>query len=97
MFADLGHFSVLSIQSVTELQDGSALFITVAKYLSPSRHDIDQVGITSDVQCTTVMQTSTRGLSSKDNKGTSSSLEVGSCIMVAEHELEMQESNGSTS
>ncbi|KAK9083459.1 hypothetical protein Scep_029930 [Stephania cephalantha] len=42
MFVDLGHFSVRSIQSVTELQDGSALFITVAKYLSPSRHDIDQ-------------------------------------------------------
>ncbi|KAK9092718.1 hypothetical protein Syun_027629 [Stephania yunnanensis] len=57
MFADLGHFSVLSIQSVTELQDGSALFITVAKYLSPSRHDIDQVGITSEQQCMTAMQT----------------------------------------
>ncbi|KAK9151668.1 hypothetical protein Syun_009977 [Stephania yunnanensis] len=85
------------LQSVTESQDGSALFITVAKYLSPSRHDIDQVGITSDVQCTTAMQTSTRGLSSKDNKGTSSSLEADSCIMVAEHELEMQESKGSTS
>ncbi|KAK9151671.1 hypothetical protein Syun_009980 [Stephania yunnanensis] len=50
-----------------------------------------------DVQCTTAMQTSTRGLSSKDNKGTSSSLEADSCIMVAEHELEMQESKGSTS
>ncbi|KAK9113795.1 hypothetical protein Syun_020592 [Stephania yunnanensis] len=56
-----------------------------------------QVGVTSDVQCTTAMQTSTRGLSSKDNKGTSSSLEADSCIMVAEHELEMQESKGSTS
>ncbi|KAK9121087.1 hypothetical protein Syun_018704 [Stephania yunnanensis] len=67
---------------VTELQDGSALFIIVAKYLSPSRHDIDQVGITTDVQCTTDMLTSTRGLSSKDNKGTSSSLEADSCIMV---------------
>ncbi|KAK9128327.1 hypothetical protein Syun_017124 [Stephania yunnanensis] len=41
------------------------------------------------------MLTSTRGLSSKDNKGTSSSLEADSCIMVAEHELEMQESKGS--
>ncbi|KAK9151666.1 hypothetical protein Syun_009975 [Stephania yunnanensis] len=97
MFADLSHFSVLSIQRVTELQDGSALFITIAKYLSPSRHDIDRVGITSDVQCTTAMQTSTRGLSSKDNEGTSSSLEADFCIMVAEHELEMQESKGSTS
>ncbi|KAK9121092.1 hypothetical protein Syun_018709 [Stephania yunnanensis] len=83
--------------SATELQDGSALFITVAKYLSPSCHDIDQVGITPDVRCTTDMLTSTRGLSSKDNKGSSSSLEADSCIMVAEHELEMQESKGSAS
>ncbi|KAK9121096.1 hypothetical protein Syun_018713 [Stephania yunnanensis] len=97
MLADLGQFSVRSIQSVTELQDGSALFITVAKYLSPSRHDIDQVGNTTDVQRTTDMLTSTRGLSSKDNKGTSSSLEADSCIMVAELELEMQESKGSAS
>ncbi|KAK9121093.1 hypothetical protein Syun_018710 [Stephania yunnanensis] len=82
---------------VTELQDGSALFITVVKYLSPSRHDIDQVGITPDVQCTTYMLTSTRGLSSKDNKRTSSSLEVDSYIMVAELLLEMQESKGSAS
>ncbi|KAK9114404.1 hypothetical protein Syun_021201 [Stephania yunnanensis] len=37
------------------------------------------------------------GLSSKDNKGTSSSLEDDSCIMVAEHELEIQESKGSAS
>ncbi|KAK9121088.1 hypothetical protein Syun_018705 [Stephania yunnanensis] len=56
-----------------------------------------QVGITTDVQCTTDMLTSTRGLSSKDNKGTSSSLEADSCIMVAELELEMQESKGSAS
>ncbi|KAK9151516.1 hypothetical protein Syun_009825 [Stephania yunnanensis] len=96
MFADLGHFSVRSIQSVAELQDGLALFITVAKYLSPSRHDIDQVGITPDVQCTTDMLTSTRGLSSKDDKGTSSSLEADSCIMVVEHELEMKESKSAS-
>ncbi|KAK9123033.1 hypothetical protein Sjap_012635 [Stephania japonica] len=95
----VGHktFGKGKIQSVTELQDGSALFITVAKYVSPSRHDIDQVGITPDVQCTTDMLTSTRGLSSKENKGSSSSLETDSCIMVAEHELEMQESKGSAS
>ncbi|KAI3746661.1 hypothetical protein L6452_09100 [Arctium lappa] len=29
------------IQSVTELHDGSTLFITVAKYLSPALDDID--------------------------------------------------------
>ncbi|KAK9128421.1 hypothetical protein Syun_017218 [Stephania yunnanensis] len=64
MVADLGHFSVRSIQLCA-------------------------------VQCTTDMLTSTRGLSSKDNIGTSSSLEADSSIMVAEHELEMQESKGS--
>uniref|UniRef100_A0A803PHZ0 Reverse transcriptase domain-containing protein n=1 Tax=Cannabis sativa TaxID=3483 RepID=A0A803PHZ0_CANSA len=31
------------IQTVTELNDGSALFVTVAKYLSPALHDIDKV------------------------------------------------------
>ncbi|KAK9121089.1 hypothetical protein Syun_018706 [Stephania yunnanensis] len=81
---------IVLLLSATELQDGSALFITVAKYLSPSRHDIDQVGITPDVLCTTDMLTSTRGLSSKDNKGTSSSLEADSCIM-AKHQRRHQE------
>ncbi|GAA0148437.1 serine protease [Lithospermum erythrorhizon] len=40
----VGHktFGKGKIQSVTELHDGSALFITVAKYLSPALHDIDQ-------------------------------------------------------
>ncbi|KAG6427056.1 hypothetical protein SASPL_111295 [Salvia splendens] len=53
----IGHrtFGKGKIQSVTELHDGSALFITVAKYLSPSLHDIDQVGIAPDVQCSTDM------------------------------------------
>ncbi|KAI3935222.1 hypothetical protein MKW98_018411 [Papaver atlanticum] len=51
----VGHktFGKGKIQSVTELHDGSALFITVAKYVSPAFHEIDQVGITPDVQCTT--------------------------------------------
>ncbi|KAG9134972.1 hypothetical protein Leryth_001265 [Lithospermum erythrorhizon] len=43
----------ITFHSVTELHDGSALFITVAKYLSPALHDIDQVGITPDITCTT--------------------------------------------
>ncbi|KAM7263912.1 hypothetical protein ACFE04_001595 [Oxalis oulophora] len=70
----VGHktFGKGRIQSVTELHDGSALFVTVAKYLSPALHDIDQVGITPDVQCTTEM------LNSKDK---TSSLEADSCIL----------------
>lgn len=86
------------IQSVTELHDGSALFITVAKYLSPALHDIDQVGIAPDVQCTTEMLNSPKESSLMKNKSTAaSSLEADSCIMVAEHELDIQESRGSAS
>lgn len=84
------------MQSVTELHDGSALFITVAKYLSPALHDIDQVGIAPDVQCTTEMLNSPKESFMK-NKSTASSLEADSCIMVAEHELDSQESKGSAS
>lgn len=86
----VGHktFGKGKIQSVTELHDGSALFVTVAKYLSPALHDIDQVGITPDVQCTTDMLSSPKESLLK-NKSSVSSLEADSCIMVAEHELEI--------
>ncbi|KAI4300749.1 hypothetical protein L6164_034089 [Bauhinia variegata] len=85
----VGHktFGKGKIQSVTELHDGSALFVTVAKYLSPALHDIDQVGITPDVQCTTEML----------NSSAVSSLEADSCILVAEHELDVKESKGTAS
>ncbi|KAJ8527544.1 hypothetical protein K7X08_014995 [Anisodus acutangulus] len=75
----VGHktFGKGKIQSVTQLHDGSALFVTVAKYLSPALHDIDQVGITPDARCTVDM--------------------LNSCIMVAEHELDIQEIEGSAS
>ncbi|KAA8517035.1 hypothetical protein F0562_017147 [Nyssa sinensis] len=94
----VGHrtFGKGKIQSVTELRDGSALFITVAKYLSPALHDIDQVGIAPDVQCTTDMLNSPKESLLKD-KSADSSLEADSCIMVAEHELDIQESKGTAS
>eukprot|EP00884_Botryococcus_braunii_P016131 jgi/Botrbrau1/3200/Bobra.37_2s0030.1 len=41
------------IQSVFELEDGSALFVTVAKYKTPDLHDIDKVGIQPDSSCST--------------------------------------------
>ncbi|KAM1306480.1 hypothetical protein ACFX2H_008860 [Malus domestica] len=87
----VGHrtFGKGKIQSVTELHDGSALFVTVAKYLSPALHDIDQVGIAPDVQCTTEMLNSPNSVSS--------SLEADSCVLVAEHELDIQESKGTAS
>lgn len=91
----IGHttFGKGKIQSVTELHDGSALFVTVAKYLSPLRHEIDKVGITPDVQCTTEMMNATKDLGVKHPK-TASSLETDSCIMVAEHELDIEQSRG---
>lgn len=89
-------FIIILAQSVTELHDGSALFVTVAKYLSPALHDIDQVGITPDVMCTTEMLSSSKESLLKD-KSPASSLEADSCIMVAEHELDVQESKGMAS
>ncbi|KAH7512449.1 hypothetical protein FEM48_Zijuj12G0091900 [Ziziphus jujuba var. spinosa] len=96
----VGHktFGKGKIQSVTELHDGSALFVTVAKYLSPALHDIDQVGITPDVQCTTEMLNPQKDSSSiLKTKSSVSSLEADSCILVAEHELDIQESEGAAS
>ncbi|XP_048226114.1 carboxyl-terminal-processing peptidase 3, chloroplastic isoform X2 [Ricinus communis] len=94
----VGHktFGKGKIQSVTELHDGSALFVTVAKYLSPALHDIDQVGIMPDVQCTADMLSSPRDSLLK-NKSSASTLEADSCIMIAEHELDIQESKGTAS
>ncbi|CAI0377086.1 unnamed protein product [Linum tenue] len=99
----VGHktFGKGKIQSVTELHDGSALFVTVAKYLSPALHDIDQVGITPDVQCTTedVLREYYSSQLKNNNKNSKeyASLEADSCIMVAEHELDIQESRGTAS
>ncbi|KAJ4817720.1 Carboxyl-terminal-processing protease [Rhynchospora pubera] len=95
----VGHktFGKGKIQSVTELDDGSALFITVAKYLSPALHEIDKVGITPDIQCTPDALNSVAPFQSRD-KTKASSLEMDSCIMVAEHALdEVQQSKGTAS
>ncbi|XP_023638564.1 carboxyl-terminal-processing peptidase 3, chloroplastic isoform X3 [Capsella rubella] len=85
------------IQSVTELNDGSALFVTVAKYLSPSLHEIDQVGISPDVQCTSDMIDSLTGEILEKTNSSIPMLEADSCVMVAEHELETRQSNGTAS
>ncbi|GMH08183.1 hypothetical protein Nepgr_010023 [Nepenthes gracilis] len=93
----VGHttFGKGKIQLVTELHDGSALFVTVAKYLSPSLHEIDKVGITPDVQCTAEMLNVPKESLMMDRNG-SSPLEADSCIMVAEHQLDIQESSKGT-
>lgn len=84
------------IQSVTELHDGSALFVTVAKYLSPLRHEIDKIGIAPDVQCTTDVLNAPKASMVKD-KNARPALEADSCIMVAEHELDIQQPEGTAS
>ncbi len=38
-----------SVQEVHELPDGSSLHVTVARWLTPARHQIDKVGLTPDV------------------------------------------------
>ena len=76
------------VQSVTELRDGSALFVTVAKYLSPALHQIDRVGIAPDVKCSPdeVVPVSSAG-------GRTSTvvlpLDSDSCIITAEHQLDL--------
>lgn len=76
------------MQSVTELRDGSALFVTVAKYLSPALHQIDHIGIAPDVKCSPdeVVPISSSG------GGTSAgvlSLDSDSCIIAAERQLDL--------
>jgi len=39
------------IQNVFELQDGSALFVTVARYQTPNLSEIDKIGIEPDLGC----------------------------------------------
>ena len=37
------------VQEVTPLPDGAAIKLTTARYLPPSGHDLDRVGLTPDV------------------------------------------------
>eukprot|EP00191_Tetraselmis_sp_GSL018_P018174 CAMPEP_0177591326 /NCGR_PEP_ID=MMETSP0419_2-20121207/7933_1 /TAXON_ID=582737 /ORGANISM="Tetraselmis sp., Strain GSL018" /LENGTH=522 /DNA_ID=CAMNT_0019082051 /DNA_START=184 /DNA_END=1753 /DNA_ORIENTATION=- len=39
------------IQGIYELSDGSALFVTIAKYTTPNNSEIDRVGISPDLGC----------------------------------------------
>lgn len=71
--------------------------MTVAKYLSPSLHEIDQVGIAPDVQCTTDIIDSLTGEILMKMNSSVPLLEADSCVMVAEHELETRRSNGTAS
>lgn len=71
--------------------------MTVAKYLSPSLHQIDQVGIAPDVQCSTDRIDSLTGEILMKMNSSVPLLEADSCVMVAEHELETRQSNKTAS
>mmetsp|Transcript_4606 Transcript_4606/g.12043 ORF Transcript_4606/g.12043 Transcript_4606/m.12043 type:complete len:232 (+) Transcript_4606:1105-1800(+) len=44
------------MQNVFELGDGGALFVTVAKYQTPSHHNIDKVGLPPDKVCSPLLK-----------------------------------------
>ncbi|OGC43058.1 hypothetical protein A2548_02225 [candidate division WOR-1 bacterium RIFOXYD2_FULL_41_8] len=43
-------FGKASVQNVRRLSDGSALLVTIAKYLTPNGHYINKIGITPEVE-----------------------------------------------
>lgn len=78
------------IQSVFELEDGSGVVITVARYLTPAGHEIDQKGLTPDRSCRLGRQRA----SGPDGAGPLADeltlvLESDSCIRTAEDMLEL--------
>jgi C-terminal processing protease CtpA/Prc len=109
---DNGHRAVLigdsntygkgKIQNVFELADGSALFVTVARYQTPARVDIDHVGIKPDLRCHALdappLRAQTRASLEELPPGlpmglamqlrTSESLEEDACVLTAEHVLD---------
>ena len=81
-------------QSVFELQDGSALFVTVARYKTPSLAEIDQVGIKPDMACRLdgmpVGNEAASGmpLDRASADSIAQQLETDSCVLTAENFLE---------
>lgn len=87
------------IQTVYELMDGSALFVTVARYKTPAQHDIDMVGITPDMACRPMLAgdappgegDGVRGPSSMRGKSIlEADLEMDDCFLTAERFLYQQ-------
>jgi carboxyl-terminal processing protease len=74
------------------LNDGSAVFVTVAKYKTPGGEDIDQVGVTPDLACSTVAPggpVSVPGIpvGPGADKLVIEELETDSCVLTAENIL----------
>lgn len=86
-------FGKAKIQSIFELSDGSALFVTVAKYRTPNGTNIDKVGVTPSLTCTFNSNSQTSagipvapGLSGAKD-GLIEELENDACIKTAENDL----------
>ena len=81
------------IQSVFELSDGSALFVTVAKYLTPNGTDIDQIGVNPDRSCSTSISNGTSTLTGipvgpSADQMVMEELATDECVLTAETVLE---------
>eukprot|EP01025_Chloroclados_australasicus_P019737 TRINITY_DN207_c0_g1_i1.p1 TRINITY_DN207_c0_g1~~TRINITY_DN207_c0_g1_i1.p1 ORF type:complete len:551 (-),score=61.69 TRINITY_DN207_c0_g1_i1:469-2043(-) len=88
---DNNTFGKGKIQSVFELADGSALFVTVAKYVTPKQHEIDTVGVHPDSACRTSGLDFEESLEMMGQKITNSSdfsmsslLQLDDCFVTAE-------------
>lgn len=83
------------IQSVFELQDGSALFVTVARYKTPKLAEIDQVGIQPDMACRIEggvdhQAASGMPLDRASADTIAAQLETDNCVLTAQSMLELQ-------
>eukprot|EP00891_Asterochloris_glomerata_P008045 jgi/Astpho2/8045/e_gw1.00120.31.1_t len=83
------------IQSVFELGDGSALFVTVAKYRTPALIDIDHEGIKPDEACSPLEGAFGGGpggvpVTEAAAQGAAARLALDSCVITAEHFLDSQ-------
>lgn len=78
------------IQTVFELQDGSALFVTVAKYQTPAHNEIDKIGIRPDKACAPDPLRRKRSLkqASADNTLIEAGAIIDDCVLTAERILE---------
>lgn len=81
------------IQSVFELEDGSALFVTVAKYRTPNLTDIDLKGLHPDESCSPLGISSGPGavpITEDALQSLGSRLALDSCVLTAENFLDSQ-------
>jgi C-terminal peptidase prc len=81
------------IQSVFELADGSALFVTVAKYKTPNLTDIDKHGIRPDTACSPFGAASSPGgvpVTKAAMESITAQLTSDNCVRTAEAFLDRQ-------